>query len=52
MSQRSIELRGVAVNNLRNVDLDLPHRQLIVFCGGCASYVELHRNDRWRLVML
>ena len=37
MSQRSIELRGVAVNNLRQVDLDLPHRQLIVFCGVSGS---------------
>lgn len=32
-----IELRGVAVNNLRQVDLDLPHRQLIVFCGVSGS---------------
>ena len=37
MGQRSIELRGVAVNNLRQVDLDLPHRQLIVFCGVSGS---------------
>jgi excinuclease ABC subunit A len=37
VSQRSIELRGVAVNNLRQVDLDLPHRQLIVFCGVSGS---------------
>ena len=37
VSQRSIELRGVAVNNLRHVDLDLPHRQLIVFCGVSGS---------------
>jgi excinuclease ABC subunit A len=27
----------VAVNNLRDVDLDLPHRQLIVFCGVSGS---------------
>jgi excinuclease ABC subunit A len=32
-----IELRGVAVNNLRHVDLYLPHRQLIVFCGVSGS---------------
>src|SRR5688572_9699454 len=32
-----IELRGVAVNNLRGVDLDLPHRKLIVFCGVSGS---------------
>ncbi len=31
---------------------DLETGKLIVFCGGCASYVELHRSDRWRLVML
>ena len=37
MSPRFIELRGVAVNNLRHVDLDLPHRQLIVFCGVSGS---------------
>src|SRR5215210_4379326 len=37
VSQRSIELRGVAVNNLRHVDLDLPHRKLIVFCGVSGS---------------
>ena len=37
MSERAIELRGVAVNNLRQVDLDLPHRQLIVFCGVSGS---------------
>jgi excinuclease ABC subunit A len=32
-----IELRGVAVNNLRDVDLDLPHHELIVFCGVSGS---------------
>jgi excinuclease ABC subunit A len=37
VSQRAIELRGVAVNNLRQVDLDLPHRALIVFCGVSGS---------------
>ena len=37
MSQRAIELRGVAVNNLRQVDLDLPHGKLIVFCGVSGS---------------
>jgi excinuclease ABC subunit A len=37
LRQRAIELRGVAVNNLRQVDLDLPHRQLIVFCGVSGS---------------
>jgi excinuclease ABC subunit A len=37
VGQGRIELRGVAVNNLRHVDLDLPHRQLIVFCGASGS---------------
>ncbi|HJQ81607.1 MAG TPA: excinuclease ABC subunit A, partial [Lacipirellulaceae bacterium] len=37
MTQGVIQLRGVAVNNLRDVDLDLPHRQLIVFCGVSGS---------------
>ena len=37
MTGGRIELRGVAVNNLRHVDLDLPHRQLIVFCGVSGS---------------
>jgi excinuclease ABC subunit A len=34
---RSITLRGVEVHNLKHVDLDLPHRQLIVFCGLSGS---------------
>jgi excinuclease ABC subunit A len=32
-----ISLRGVRVHNLKNIDLDLPHRQLIVFCGPSGS---------------
>jgi excinuclease ABC subunit A len=36
-SEGQITLRGVAVNNLRHVDLDLPHRELIVFCGVSGS---------------
>lgn len=32
-----IQLRGVEVHNLKSVDLDLPHRQLIVFCGRSGS---------------
>ncbi|MEQ8210308.1 MAG: excinuclease ABC subunit UvrA [Lacipirellulaceae bacterium] len=32
-----IRVRGVAVNNLRNVDLDLPHGKLIAFCGVSGS---------------
>ena len=37
MSRDVIELRGVAVNNLRHIDLDLPRGQLIVFCGVSGS---------------
>ena len=32
-----ISLRGVSVHNLKAIDLDLPHRQLIVFCGLSGS---------------
>ena len=32
-----ISLQGVAVHNLKSIDLDLPHRQLIVFCGLSGS---------------
>jgi excinuclease ABC subunit A len=32
-----IFLRGVSVHNLKAVDLDLPHRKLIVFCGLSGS---------------
>ena len=34
---RIMRLRGVAVHNLQQVDLDLPHRQLIAFCGVSGS---------------
>ena len=34
---RLISLRGVEVHNLRKIDLDLPHRQLIVLCGVSGS---------------
>ncbi len=34
---RSIQLRGVEVHNLKHVDLDIPHRQLVVFCGVSGS---------------
>jgi excinuclease ABC subunit A len=30
-------LRGVAVHNLKSIDLDLPHRKLIVLCGLSGS---------------
>lgn len=32
-----IQLRGVSVHNLREVDLDLPHHQLIAICGVSGS---------------
>src|SRR5690606_14904869 len=37
VSDRSIKLRGVAVHNLKDVDLDIPHRKLVVFCGLSGS---------------
>ena len=37
VSERLISLRGVEVHNLQGIDLDLPHRQLIVFCGVSGS---------------
>lgn len=37
MSPRQIELRGVEVHNLKKIDLDLPHRQLICICGVSGS---------------
>lgn len=37
MSGRLISLRGVEVHNLKKIDLDLPHRRLIVFCGVSGS---------------
>ncbi len=32
-----IALRGVRVHNLKSIDLDIPRRQLIVFCGLSGS---------------
>ncbi len=32
-----IALRGVEVHNLKKVDLDIPHRQLVVICGVSGS---------------
>ena len=32
-----IILRGVEVHNLKGIDLDLPRRRLIVFCGVSGS---------------
>ena len=32
-----IALRGVRVHNLRSIDLDIPHRKLIVLCGLSGS---------------
>ena len=37
MAERVISLRGVEVHNLKSVDLDLPQRRLIVFCGVSGS---------------
>ena len=32
-----IQLRGVHVHNLKDVDLDIPHNQLVAFCGVSGS---------------
>src|SRR5436190_8455857 len=37
MALRRIELRGVEVHNLKRVDLDIPHRELVVLCGVSGS---------------
>src|SRR5512144_601447 len=49
-----IVLRGVAVHNLKEIDLDIPHRCLVVLCGLSGSgksslaldtlYAEGHRR--------
>ena len=36
-SKGFIRLRGVEVHNLKGVDLDIPHRKLVVFCGLSGS---------------
>ncbi len=37
MTARFITLRGVAVHNLKEIDLDIPHRKLVVLCGLSGS---------------
>lgn len=37
MARGSITLRGVAVHNLKQIDLDIPHRKLVVLCGLSGS---------------
>jgi excinuclease ABC subunit A len=37
VTQRHISLRGVAVHNLKEIDLDIPHRRLVVLCGLSGS---------------
>lgn len=37
MSLNQIQIRGARVHNLRNIDLCIPHRQLVVFCGVSGS---------------
>lgn len=37
MTERFITLRGVAVHNLKEIDLDIPHRKLVVVCGLSGS---------------
>ncbi|HOM16386.1 MAG TPA: excinuclease ABC subunit UvrA [Thermoguttaceae bacterium] len=35
--ERTIRLRGVRVHNLKGIDLDIPHRKLVVLCGLSGS---------------
>ncbi len=37
MTVRSISLRGVAVHNLKHIDLDIPRGRLVVLCGLSGS---------------
>lgn len=37
LSSTQIELRGVEVHNLKQVDLDIPHHELVVICGVSGS---------------
>jgi excinuclease ABC subunit A len=37
VANRTIQLRGVEVHNLKGIDLDLLHRQLIAICGVSGS---------------
>ena len=37
MAKRQIELRGVRVNNLKDVDLSIPHGQWLSICGVSGS---------------
>ena len=37
MTAQAITLRGVEVHNLKQVDLNVPHRKLVVFCGVSGS---------------
>ncbi len=37
VAARQITLRGVAVHNLKEIDLDIPHRRLVVLCGLSGS---------------
>ncbi|MGQ9574133.1 MAG: excinuclease ABC subunit UvrA [Thermoguttaceae bacterium] len=37
MPVQEISLRGVRVHNLKSIDLDIPHRKLVVLCGLSGS---------------
>lgn len=36
-ASRCISLRGVRVHNLKGIDLDIPHRKMVVLCGLSGS---------------
>ncbi len=37
MSQEYIKIRGARENNLKNIDIDIPHKKLIVITGLSGS---------------
>ena len=37
LPHRQIELRGVRVHNLKEIDIDIPHGQLLSICGVSGS---------------
>jgi excinuclease ABC subunit A len=37
LTLQNIQLRGVRVHNLKDVDVEIPHRKLVAFCGVSGS---------------
>ena len=45
MSSKNIFVKGAREHNLKNIDLEIPRDQLVVFTGLSGS-----GNPRWRLI--